>query len=72
MVLETTIKWCVRDEDEAKRLIEKIRAEGADHGYYVKKAGYERKIKKAKGEIIAKAFIVTITEVFHELWEDIG
>jgi hypothetical protein len=72
MVLETTIKWCVRDEDEAKKLIEKIRSEGANNGYYVKKAGYERKTKKAKGEIIAEAFVVTITEVFHELWEELG
>ena len=44
---------------------------GKEKGFIIKKASYERKDKKAKGEIIATVFVVTITQVFATLWEDI-
>ena len=34
-------------------------------------AGYEYKTKKAKGEIIAEAWIVSITQIFGDIWEDL-
>lgn len=71
MLLEITSKYRVDTEAEAKEQIENFRQEAAKKGYIVKKAGYERKEKKAKGEVIATAFIVSVTQVFGSLWEDL-
>lgn len=70
-LLENTQKYCVDTEDQAKDLIEEIRAKAAQKGYNIKKAGFERKDKKAKGEIVATCYVVTITELMGTLWEDL-
>ena len=71
MLLEIVSKYSAETEVEAKELIEKFRQEAAQKGYTVKKASYERKDKKAKGEVIATAFIVSVTQIFGSLWEDL-
>ncbi len=71
MLLETTSKYRAKDEIAAKDMIEKFRAEAETKGYIIKKASYERKVKKAKGEVIAEVFLVSITQVFGDIWEDI-
>lgn len=71
MLLETTQKFRADSEIQAKDMIEAFRAEASMKGYVVKKAGYEYKNKKAKGEIIAEAWVVSVTQVFGGLWEDL-
>ena len=71
MLLEITQKFVAKSETDAKDMIEGFRAEAVQKGYVVKKAGYEYKTKKSKGEIIAEAWVVTVTQVFGTLWEDI-
>lgn len=71
MLLETTSKFRASSENEAKEMIEEFRKGAAIKGYVVKKAGFEYKTKKAKGEIIAEAWVVSITQVFGDLWEDL-
>lgn len=71
MLLETTSKYRTDSEVTAKDLIETFRAQAEKEGYRVKKAGYEYKSKKSKGEIIAEAWVVSITQVFGDLWEEI-
>ena len=51
MTLETTTKYRVNTEDEAKNMIEKFREQAKTDGILLKKAGYEYKTKKSKGEI---------------------
>lgn len=70
-LLETTQKYTVDSEIEAKDMIESFRMEASQKGYTMKKAGYERKDKKAKGEIIATCYVITIVQTFSGLWEDI-
>lgn len=70
MLLETTQKFAVDSENKAKDVIEAFRAEAEEKGYTVKKAGYEYKVKKAKGEIIGERWVVSVTQVFGTLWED--
>lgn len=70
-LIETTQKYVAHSEVEAKDLIEKFRAEAASKGYTVKKAGYEYKTKKSKGEIIAEIWVVSIVQVFGTLWEEV-
>lgn len=70
MLLETTQKYAVDSEVKAKDMIEAFRAQAVEKGYTVKKAGYEYKVKKAKGEIIGERWVVSVTQVFGTLWED--
>lgn len=71
MLLETTSKYRAESEDSAKDMIEAYRAEAQKEGFLIKKAGYEYKCKKAKGEVVAEVWIVTITQVFADVWEDL-
>lgn len=68
MELERTIKLKFETEEEAKEQLEHYRQEAKGH-YILKKATYEYKTKKAKGEVIAEAYVLTITQVFGNLWE---
>lgn len=61
MLLETTQKYSVGTEIQAKDMIEAFRAEAEEKGYTVKKAGYEYKVKRAKGEIIDERWVVSVT-----------
>lgn len=70
-LLETTQKFEALSEIEAKDLIEQFRTEAAQKGYIVKKAGYEHKEKKTKGEVVAECWIVSITQIFGSLWEEV-
>lgn len=71
MLLETTSKYRAETEVGARDMIEAFRAHAEEKGYSVKKAGYEHKVKKAKGEIVAEVWIVTVTQVFSDIWEDL-
>lgn len=71
MKLETTTKYRMDSEIAAKDLIDEFRKNADAQGYTIKKAGYEYKNKKAKGEILAEAWVVTITQVWNDLWEDL-
>lgn len=71
MLLETTLKYRVDTEADAQNMINAYREQAKEKGFVIKKASYERKDKKSKGEIIATVFVVTITQVFASLWEDI-
>lgn len=71
MLLETTNKYSVDSESKAKDMIEEFRQKAGDKGYIIKKAGYEYKTKKAKGEVIAEAWVVSVTFIFSSLWEDL-
>lgn len=71
MLLETVSKFKAVTEIEAKDMIEQFRQEASKKGYTLKKAGYEYKTKKSKGEIIAECWVVTISQIFGGLWEDL-
>lgn len=71
MLLETTSKYRADSENQAKEMIEKFRNEAGEKGYIVKKAGFEYKTKKAKGEVVAEAWVVSITQIFGDIWEDL-
>lgn len=70
MLLETTQKFSVDTEIEAKDMIESFREQADNKGYTIKKASYTRKDKKAKGEIIATKFVVEIIQTFAGIWDD--
>lgn len=68
--LEIQEKYRAYSEDEAKDFIETNRTAATTGNYILKKAGYEYKTKKAKGEVIDEAWIVTLVKVFNGIWEE--
>lgn len=67
--LEHSVKIRTESEHEAKDVIEQLKLEAEGKGFYVKKAGYEYKNKKAKGEIIDSCYVVTATIIHGTIWE---
>lgn len=67
--LEQTTKYRCDTENEAKEQIENFRNEAKEKGYLIKKIGYEYKNKKAKGEIIDEAYVLSVTSTYADLWE---
>ena len=67
--LEHSVKIRTESENEAKTTIESLKEEAQSKGFYVKKAGYEYKNKKSKGEIMDEAWVVTATIVHGTLWD---
>lgn len=68
-LLSTTEKYRVDTEDEAENLIKDIKTQASEEGYIVKNCSYALKEKKSKGEVIAAAYLVTITKEFGTFWE---
>ena len=66
--LETVEKYRVNTEEEAKTTMEYFREEAKKNGYLIKKSGYEKKEKKAKGEIVDQGYLVSVTKVFDTFW----
>ena len=64
--LEETIKMRAETEAEAQSIIDDYRSKQST--YTVKKASYEKKEKKSKGEVIAEAYLVTVTLTYADFW----
>jgi hypothetical protein len=70
MTLETTTKYRVNTEDEAKNMIEKFREQAKTDGILLKKAGYEYKTKKSKGEIVDEGYLISATFIYNDFWSE--
>ena len=68
--LKITEEFKAYSEEEAIQAIEALRANQVSEKYILSNSGYKYKTKKAKGEVIAEAWIVTATKVYGEVWED--
>jgi hypothetical protein len=61
--IEEQVKLRAENEQEAQAIINDYREK-----YNVKKATFERKEKKSKGEVIGEAYLVVITTVHADFW----
>lgn len=68
-VLEETKKYRVDTEDEAIAAIQLFRDKADQNGYVVSKSTYQKKEKKAKGEILDSGYLVSITIVYAHFWD---
>lgn len=69
-LLKMTTEKRAYTEDEAKAAINDFKDSAREQGYIVKSAGYTYKTKKAKGEIVAEAWIVKCVAIYHDIWEE--
>lgn len=68
--LKITEEFKAYTEEEAIQALNDLRANQNKEGYTLGANGYKYKTKKAKGEIVAEAWIVTATKIYGEVWED--
>ena len=69
--LKATEEFKTYSEEEAIKAIEEMRANQAKENYVLGASGYKYKTKKAKGEVIGEAWIVTVTKIYGDIWEDL-
>ena len=68
--LKITEEFKAYTEEEAIQTLNDLRANQNKEGYTLGTNGYKYKTKKAKGEVIAEAWIVTATKIYGEVWEE--
>ena len=68
--LKVTEEFRAYSEEEAIQALETLRANQVNEKYILGNNGYKYKTKKAKGEVVAEAWIVTATKIYGEVWED--
>ena len=69
--LKVTEEFKAYSEEEAIQALEALRANQNKEGYILGANGYKYKEKKAKGEVIGQAWIVSATKIYGDVWEDI-
>jgi len=69
-LIERTEKFVVDSEGEAIKLIQNSKEDAEKNGYVLGASGYTYKTKKAKGEIIGEAWVVSIKKVLGGVWDD--
>ena len=68
--LKVTEEFRAYTEEEAIKAITDAREGQTKGGYVLGANGYKYKTKKAKGQIIAEAWVVTVTKIFDEVWDE--
>lgn len=68
--LKVTEEYRAYTEEEAINAIAKARAAQEEGGYVLGANGYKYKTKKSKGAIIGEAWVVTMTKIYDDVWDD--
>lgn len=69
-LIEQTERYVVDTEEMALQLVQAVKDKAAEGGYVLGSSGYTYKTKKAKGEIIGEAWVVTIKKILGGVWDD--
>lgn len=70
-MMKQSVQYRFDTENQAMEFIKDQKEKSMDEIYTITKSGYTRKEKKAKGEVIAEAFVVDITYNYSGLWDDL-
>lgn len=68
--LKVTEEFRAYSEQEAIDAIENARVHQKDGNYVLGANGYKYKTKKSKGQIIGEAWVVSVTKIFDEVWDE--
>lgn len=69
-LIEKTEKYVVDSEERAIELIQTSKKAAEENGYVLGASGYTYKTKKAKGEIIGEAWVVSVKKIIGGIWDD--
>lgn len=68
--LKVTEEFRAYSEEEALSAIAAARELQKKEGYVLGANGYKYKTKKSKGQIIGEAWVVSLTKIFDEVWDE--
>ena len=68
--LKVTEEYRAYSEQEAIDALNEARAKQNTEGYTLGANGYKYKTKKAKNEIVGEAWVVSVTKVYDEVWDE--
>ena len=68
--LKVTEEYRAYSEQEAIDALNEARTKQNIEGYKLGANGYKYKTKKAKGEIVGEAWVVSVTKVYDEVWDE--
>ena len=68
--LKVTEEFRAYSEQEAIDAIENARAHQKEGNYVLGANGYKYKTKKLRSEIIGEAWVVSVTKIFDEVWDE--
>ena len=69
-VLKITTEARAYTEEEAKNYIEQFRADAIKNNYVVAAAGYTRKEKTRKSEVVDEAWICKCVASYNKIWDE--
>ena len=69
--LKVTEEYRAYSEQEAIDALNEARTKQNTEGYTLGANGYKYKTKKAKGEIVSEAWVVSVTKVYDEVWDEV-
>lgn len=69
-IIQTIEKIRVENEINAQELLSEAKNRQTKEGYILKKASYEYKTKKSKGEVIDDCYLVTLQKEFGGVWDN--
>lgn len=67
--LKVTEEYRAYSEQEAIDALELARAQQVEKNYVLGANGYKYKTKKAKGEVVAEGWLVSITKIYDDFWD---
>ena len=68
--LKVTEEFRVETEEEAKMMVENYQKEGLEQGFSIIKWSADYKTKKSKGEIIDSGYLLKITFMISDFWNE--
>lgn len=68
--LKVTEEFRAYSEEEALAAIAAARDRQKSEGYVLGANGYKYKTKKSKGQIIGEAWVVSLTKIYDEVWDE--
>lgn len=68
--LKVTEEYRAYSEEEAISALNAARELQAEDKYTLGANGYKYKTKKSKGAIIGEAWIVSVTKIYDDVWDD--
>lgn len=71
MVLKEIKSYRFDTEEEVTTFLEELKVEAETKGYQIGSYKSTKKVKKAKGEIIAECTVLDVTFIYADLWEDL-
>ena len=69
-LLKVTTEQRAYTEEQAKDIINKIRADAQEKGYTIGAAGYTYTEKKKKGQVVAQAWVVKTVAIYEPVWDE--